>query len=697
MPGATRTGGSMAWWQRAAGGLVLIALVLLALLRAESGTRLDGFTIDEPWHIVAGASYVRTGDFRINPEHPPLVKRWVGAWMPESLLPLPPLQAVHDKPQERDFVENAVFSSPDVDAVQTRARRAAMGLGGLLLVMLGMACWRAFGWPAAVVLLALVLVEPTVLAHLPLVMTDLPVAITLVLAALACGLLAWRWQWRWVLGAGVAIGLAAASKHSALPAIAALGLALLLLVVLAWAKQGWRLGFQRAVQFLSVVMVSGLVVWACYGFQFTAGADGSDHYNRPLADKLGDLQSPAMAGMLGLLDQSGVLPRPYVWGLADTVRAGVDGRGQTEHRLWGVDHPGRPPLHAWPSLVVSKVPLALVVLLVAGGVMLALRWPSPGRQRSALGMVLVMAFGYSLALLLSKGTYAGIRHALPLVMAMLVLAAVGLAALWRQYGKAWAPGVALAAGVWALAMATTLREPRLYEFHNTLAGGSIDAWRNFRNESVDLGQRIRELSRFHDEVVVPSGQPLYLFYWVGEPATRHYLPYERKLVASIHDEHALGQWEGWFVFRMPATEPEPRSGWNPDEVFAQLELVQRFGHVAVWKGRLDHPRMWAGSMASRVWEYIYQHGGDDWQLVARRLDQVLALNPHAYLAAFELGNARLRLGEREAAVAAYRRVLEQQRFPMDPDFVARLSAHVQLIEQSDDLAMVAPMRSPFME
>jgi hypothetical protein len=32
-----------------------------------------------PNHIAAGVSYVRNGDFQINPEHPPLVKLRVGA------------------------------------------------------------------------------------------------------------------------------------------------------------------------------------------------------------------------------------------------------------------------------------------------------------------------------------------------------------------------------------------------------------------------------------------------------------------------------------------------------------------------------------------------------------------------------------------------------------------------------------------
>lgn len=60
------------------GFLLLLLLVALCVLRSWIGTRLDSLTVDEPWHIVAGTAYARTGDFHLNPEHPPLVKLWVG-------------------------------------------------------------------------------------------------------------------------------------------------------------------------------------------------------------------------------------------------------------------------------------------------------------------------------------------------------------------------------------------------------------------------------------------------------------------------------------------------------------------------------------------------------------------------------------------------------------------------------------------
>src|SRR3546814_9107542 len=90
------------------GAALLLALVLLAVLRSSTGTRLDSFTIAEPWHIVAGTRYARGDGFHLNPEPPPLVKLWVGAAMPADfrLRPQKPLAGEHPA---RERVEQALF------------------------------------------------------------------------------------------------------------------------------------------------------------------------------------------------------------------------------------------------------------------------------------------------------------------------------------------------------------------------------------------------------------------------------------------------------------------------------------------------------------------------------------------------------------------------------------------------------------
>ncbi len=69
--------------------VVLAILIGLAVLRSAIATRLDGFTIDEPYHVVAGVSDVRTADFRLDPEHPPLMKLWAGVALSAAGFRLP--------------------------------------------------------------------------------------------------------------------------------------------------------------------------------------------------------------------------------------------------------------------------------------------------------------------------------------------------------------------------------------------------------------------------------------------------------------------------------------------------------------------------------------------------------------------------------------------------------------------------------
>ena len=58
-------------WSRLVIGACLLVLVLQGFTR-RSASKTP--TFDEPAHIAAGFSYLKTGDFRINLQHPPLLK-----------------------------------------------------------------------------------------------------------------------------------------------------------------------------------------------------------------------------------------------------------------------------------------------------------------------------------------------------------------------------------------------------------------------------------------------------------------------------------------------------------------------------------------------------------------------------------------------------------------------------------------------
>ena len=132
---------------------------------------------------------MRYADFHIDPEHPPLVKLWVGSLLSATGFRLSSMRPFADKPDEREFTEQDVYVNNDFNSVQRRARIAMLVLNGLLLVLLSFAVRRAFGPGVALATLLFLAIDPTVAAHMPVVMTDLPVALlsstTLLLAIVA--------------------------------------------------------------------------------------------------------------------------------------------------------------------------------------------------------------------------------------------------------------------------------------------------------------------------------------------------------------------------------------------------------------------------------------------------------------------------------------------------------------------------------
>ena len=678
--------------RRLFGGLVLLLLVGLCVLRSSLGTRLDGFTVDEPWHIVAGTAYARTGDFHLNPEHPPLVKLWVGRAMPGEFRLQPPT-LLAEKSQERRRVEETMFRDNDSRRAQSTARAAMWSFHALLLWGLGLFLWRACGWTWAAGTLAFLALEPSVGAYLPVVMTDLPLALTLMLAVVTAGVLAATWQWRWVAACGIAVGLALGAKHSALAGLVGLFAALASFCFLGWRAGRWRGVLDR---FLKVAVIAALAVaclWSLYGLRFHAAPDGSDAFNRAMPDKIAELKLDAWREGIEFADRWHLLPRAYLWGLADTVRTGVEGRGISEHVIWGTRYFGKAPWFAWPAIVVAKLPIALLSLALFGA---ALLWRAslPASARWTLWTLLAVSSCHLLALAGSGGVWGGVRHATPLLTAAAVLGGAAVAEAWRRRSHA---ALAAVAALFILAISTTLREPRLWEYHNELVGGSQGAYRYFENEGLDIGQRFEEIRAFHDRVVAPSGLPLYSSYWMVDEQVRAARVDYRHRVESLDDTNVEGRYEGYFIYRMIDTLPVPSWDWDPEEVFRDLDLVERMGNVGIWKGRQLRPQSRASSLSAKVIEYIYDEGGDDWALVARRLEEVVALMPQKIDSGVELGNAYLRLGDREHAIQAYRRLLEQDKVPLDALIQRQLEARIALVATTADLSALEPMRNPWLE
>ena len=678
--------------RRVAGVLVLLAILALGVLRSSAGSRLDSFTVDEPWHIVAGTSYARSGDFSLNPEHPPLIKLWVGSAMPKDFH-LESHGVLSEKAQEREWVEKTMFKDNDPRRAQARARAAMYALNGTLAFVLGLLLWRACGWAWAAGALGFLAIEPTFGAHLPVVMTDLPLALTMAIAIVAAGVLAATWQWRWVGACGLAIGLALTAKHSALAGLCGLFAVLLGACALGWREERWRSVAARLSKLGVVAALAVAVLWTFYGWHFHAGADGSDAFNRSMADKIAELKIDGWREGIAVADRWHLLPRAYLWGLADTVRTGVEGRGIAEHFIAGTVYHGHAPWFAWPAIVLAKLPLALLLLALLGAVLLWRAQLAPS-TRWMLGALLGVCLCHLLALAGSGGVWGGARHATPLFIAAAVLGGGAVALAWQRRSRQLGAIVALLA---IAAVGMTVREPRLWEYHNELAGGSENVYRYFANEGLDLGQRFEEIRAFHDRVIAPSGLPLYASYWMPEEALRSAGLNWHRRVESLDDTNVEGRYEGYFIYSMSDTLPWPAWDWDPKDVFKDLHLVARLGYVGIWKGLQVRPQTRASSLSDKIMDYIYKENGSDWALVARRLEEVVALLPQKVGSGIELGNAYVRLGDGAHAAQAYRRLIDQDKVPLDALVRTQVERQIERVTASTDVAKIEPMRNPWLE
>jgi Dolichyl-phosphate-mannose-protein mannosyltransferase len=671
-PGKTHAKGDRLFW------IGLPLLLALALGHSLWATSLDGFTIDEPYHIAAGASYLRWGDFRLNPEHPPLVKLIAGASVPPSVLHLSPLRVLSEKGQERDYTQKAVFLESDSVVVHRRARAALFAFNLALLAALTILLRRIFTPRIALCALLLLALDPTVSAHMPVVMTDLPMAllgtISLCLAILALRTRLWL---DWIL-LGIAAGLLLATKHSAPLIVLPLLLGMLAVLVSQGAQHR---PIARQVRGLAAACVLSLaVLWSAYGFHYheTPSIPTQETFNRPLAAKIGDLHSPVMRRALSTAQTLHLVPRAYIWGLADTLRAGVEGRP-----FWitafGRSYQGKAPWWVPFADLVVKVPVGFWLLAIYGIEVLCLG----GLQRETARPVAAFAgmAAFFLLFIAHNGIfYAGLRHWLFVVPLLTVCAAVGAQFIWRS-SILWVRALPLVFVLWIAV--NVLPQRRIWEYHNLLAGGSENAWRSFDNESVDLGQRTPEFIAFYKTNIAPA--PVMTGYWA--------LP-EQLRAAGVKqweprpEEVGNGDLNGWLCLRAPDIA---QRDWHEMPSMRNVQPAARFGNLVLYHGNFALPRVAASILRFRAILTIDKEGVDK-KLIEQYLLRSIALDPESAIAAIELGNFALGRRETEQALRWYE--LARKDAANEPDILSDVERQIALVRSAPLGSVVAPLRNP---
>jgi hypothetical protein len=665
--------------------VVVLLLVTGAILRSAIATRLDGFTIDEAYHIAAGVSYVRDGNFGINPEHPPLVKLWVGSFISATGFHLSGIRPFTDKADERDFMEREVYLHNNYDSVQRRARIAMWLLNGLLLALLAFALRRTFGPGVALGTLLILAIDPTVTAHLPVVMTDLPVSLFSA-SAVVFAIRAFRhWDWKDLLACPTALGLALATKHSA-PMVfifVVLTGAVFALVTPLSPREKSRLF--RWGKLLTVAVGAMVILWSFYGFRFAESHIGHEAFNRPLDDKIADVHSPVYRFVIIRMAATHVAPRAYIWGFADTVRAGLEGRVDPI-TAFGRPYLARGPRYFFPVMIALKLPIGLSVLVLLGLLLFFMRRVA---FEARTGLAVVLAAALLFLLVLSMGsTYAGIRHALPAVVLLAIFGGFATQAAFASrsiYMKAAVVTAVVAAA------ASALPVMRPWEYFNEIAGGKNNAYLYFNDEGVDLGQRAKELAEYYHRVLEPAGEVPILSYVIGEPEMLglhlDWLGRDRKRDENrgcspmfsgtvLIDARYLSKMPFWDRWSLRNTAPSAR-----------------FGNLMVFQGICACGPVLASGLYFDAISLIYTEK-PDLEAAERLLRQSVSLDPSAFFVSIELGDVWVKRGSREDALHAYADAL--QHAPDDLQLRRSIEEQIKSVS-SVPLDQVRQLRDPFLE
>jgi hypothetical protein len=471
--------------RRAAFYLPALLLLGIFLLQGIFFIRANSQTVDEAVHLAAGFSYLATGDFRLDDEHPPLIK----------LLQALPLFVAYDlsfpDPQHWDDrgdfslgLEFLYGSALSAERMLRLSRLVNLSLGALLIALIGCWSYRLWGDGAALLAMSLASLEPNLVAHSSLVTTDVGVALLMFL----CVYLLWEHIARprsvLLVGTGVAAGLALAAKYSAL--LLAPIVALIIAAITAAGGRSLRLLPMNAMPIRPIQKISHALILFAVLF------------------------------LLSLL----VIPSLYFFHGLQPWLAGLE-------RFRSLAEAGRPAFYfgeysyqGWWSYYfgafIIKTPIGTLLLILASMLMYRRGYPL-GRREAIFLLVPVVIF--FLAMTQSKVNI-GLRHILPVYPFLFVLAGRLATVTFR---RRWVKPVMLVAPLIFTAVSALSTAPHQLAYFNELVGGSGQGYRYLSDSNLDWGQDLKAVKAYMEKERLPM---IYLSYFGTAPPAYYDIRYQ---------------------------------------------------------------------------------------------------------------------------------------------------------------------------
>jgi hypothetical protein len=529
--------------------LALICLASFSLMLWAS--RTDSAIMDELAHIPAGYGYVNQLDYRLNPEHPPLIKAL--AMLPVEMFvqpTYPTSSAAWTTEVNGQWDMGTAFlynSGNDANAIIWTARLMPILVTILTIILVYFLARRMMGKMWALLPTFLFALDPNVLAHGHYVTTDVGAAFGILLATFFFLKFIDRPTTKHLWYAGLAFGIAQLCKFST-PLLVPLFIFLVLALWLRDLAAQWSVtdASRRTKTFLFslcrrawkliLIFVIGyaFIVYPVY-FLFTSGEPIARQAADTTAILAGFATGPTPAGqmchgMRCIADADIWMSHHYITRPVAQYALGVlmvmqraDG-GNTIYFLGHVVGAG-----GWiyfPVLFLLKEPIpTLIIVLLA--LTLAAWWTIKNSRKKdrvihyltdhfaefSLASFIVLYWSYSMHSPLNIG----IRHLMPTIPLIFILAAV----VWKKWimrldlssGNLVAIARSFAAGVakyiflilllaW-LVLETLFTAPYFLSYFNEIGGGTWGGYHFVTDSNYDWGQDLLRLQTFvnaHPEI-----------------------------------------------------------------------------------------------------------------------------------------------------------------------------------------------------
>ena len=487
-------------WVRIATAAVFAAYAVALAWQA----RVIGLTYDEPAHLAAGYMYWR-GEDRLKPPDAPPLTRLVEGWVPLALEA--PLQT---DTEEWRLGDQWAVGTQMLDALEPEDARRLVFLARLPMLVFPLAllgtfwAWtrELFNEKTALAAAAILALEPNLLAHGPLIKSDVPAAAGL----LALAYVAWRywrqpsWKCLWTLAAVASLAVQTKFTVQAAAPLAAMAVVARHALDRRWRDAALRPACLAVALYFSAAALHQFDMIRVHRFEFERIA-AEEGWNE--AERQAWAHWPSVP-----------VPKRWVEGISFVRRHSRD-MGFRSYFM-GESSWGGEPLY-FPATLAFKLPIFMQALVLAGFGMFL--WRFARRRTTAAEIFLWLPALLLFGIAMQSKINIGYRHVMPLTPLLFLGAIASLGVVWpRREVRA----LALAGALWLGADSLGIY-PHGIAYFNQWAGGPDNGWRYLADSNVDWGQSWPEVARYAEE----HGVEMVEFAYFGQDRPWRYLPGHR--------------------------------------------------------------------------------------------------------------------------------------------------------------------------